>query len=89
MPVNIVWTPLFKRDFRSLPSNLQQRARKPIGLPLDNPSHLSLRTKKMQGVKDIWEASVTLSYRLTYQRTAGTIVLRRVGTHDVLYEERR
>ncbi len=86
--MNIVWTPLFRRDFRSLPFNVQQRAKKAIGLLVENPSHPSLRTKKMQGVKDIWEASVTLSYRLTYQRTGDTIVLRRIGTHDVLYEER-
>jgi len=86
--VNIVWTPLFKRDFRSLPSDVQKRARKAIGLLIDNPSHPSLRTKKIQGVKDIWEARVTLSYRLTYQRAGDAIVLRRVGTHDVVYEER-
>jgi mRNA-degrading endonuclease YafQ of YafQ-DinJ toxin-antitoxin module len=41
----------------------------------------------MQRVKDIREASATLWYRLTYQRAGDTILLRRIGTHDVLYEE--
>jgi mRNA-degrading endonuclease YafQ of YafQ-DinJ toxin-antitoxin module len=41
----------------------------------------------MQGLKDIWEASMTMSYRLTFQRAGDTIILRRVGTHDVLKSE--
>jgi mRNA-degrading endonuclease YafQ of YafQ-DinJ toxin-antitoxin module len=49
----------------------------------------SLRTKKMHGLEDIWEARVTLSYRITFQRTGDTLLLRRIGTHDVLEREGR
>jgi mRNA-degrading endonuclease YafQ of YafQ-DinJ toxin-antitoxin module len=43
----------------------------------------------MQGVEDIWEASVTLSYRITYEVRAETVVLRRIGAHDILRKEKR
>jgi mRNA-degrading endonuclease YafQ of YafQ-DinJ toxin-antitoxin module len=41
----------------------------------------------MQGLADVWEASVTMSYRMTFQRAGDTFILRRVGTHDVLKAE--
>jgi hypothetical protein len=42
----------------------------------------------MRGVEDIWGASVTLSYRITYEVSGETLVLRRIGTHDILRRER-
>ncbi len=86
--MRIIWTPPFKRDFQSLSTEIQERAKKSIGLLLENPSHPSLRTKKMKGLKGIWEASVTMSYRITYQRAGDTLILRRIGTHDMLRHER-
>ncbi len=38
----------------------------------------------MKGLEDIWEASVTMSYRITYQRAGEALILRRIGTHDIL-----
>ena len=78
----------FARDFRSLPKEIQERAERAIRLLASDPSHPSLRTKKMHGVSGVWEASVTMSYRLTYQRTADSIILRRIGTHDILRREK-
>ena len=40
--------------------------------------------KKMEEQKDIWELRVSASYRLTFQISGDTYILRRVGTHDVL-----
>jgi len=41
----------------------------------------------MKGLKDIWEASVTMSYRITFHRSGDTALLRRIGTHDILKKE--
>jgi len=38
----------------------------------------------MEGAKDIWEMRVTANYRITFQTTGDTAILRRVGSHDVL-----
>jgi mRNA-degrading endonuclease YafQ of YafQ-DinJ toxin-antitoxin module len=43
----------------------------------------------MRGVENIWEARVTLSYRITYEVSGETLVLRRIGTHDILRKEKR
>jgi len=82
-------TESFARDFKGLPKEVQGRVEKAISRLVQNPAHPSLRVKKMQGVKNIWEASVTMSYRLTFHRGGDTITLRRVGTHDILVKESR
>jgi len=87
--VHILWTPLFANDFQNLPGEVQARAERTIRLLAENPRHPSLRSKKMQGVENIWEVSVTLSYRITYEVRGETLVLRRIGTHDILRKEKR
>lgn len=80
-------TESFVRDFRALPKEIQAQTERAILRLAQNLSYPSLRVKKMQGVKDIWEASITMSYRLTFHRAGDTIILRRVGTHDILQTE--
>jgi len=77
------------RDFRSLPRAIQRRAEKALALLARNPDYPSLRTKKVQGAKDLWEARVSISYRITFHRTGDRIILRRIGTHDILDKESR
>ena len=38
----------------------------------------------MRGREDIWEMSVTMSFRITFQVDESAVVLRRIGTHDTL-----
>ena len=49
-----------------------------------NPQHPSLRTKKIQGTADIFEASINMTLRVTFQYVkSDTIYLRNVGEHDI------
>ena len=80
--MQLVFTKPFVKDYRNLPAEIQKRVDKQLGLLLRNPKHSSLRIKKIRGTKDIWEASVTMKYRLTLQFAKDTCVLRRVGKHD-------
>ena len=49
-----------------------------------NPQHPSLRTKKIQGTADIFEASINMTLRVTFQYVKpDTIYLRNVGEHDI------
>ena len=48
-----------------------------------NPQHPSLRTKKIQGTDEIFEASITMGIRVTFQYIKpDTIYLRNVGEHN-------
>jgi mRNA-degrading endonuclease YafQ of YafQ-DinJ toxin-antitoxin module len=41
----------------------------------------------MQRAEGIWEASVSMSYRMTFYWTGNTIILKRIGTHDILKKD--
>jgi len=38
----------------------------------------------MAGTENVFEFSVTMNYRVTYQKSDEIAYLRRIGTHDVL-----
>ena len=45
-----------------------------------NPSYPSLRNEKLEGM-DLWAFSVTMNYRVIYQRAKDRITIMAVGTH--------
>jgi len=76
----------FEKEFRKLPGNFKQIAKKKIALLLGNQAHPSLRVKKVQGYHEnppIMEMSVTMAIRITFQRFPDFFYLRNVGTHEV------
>ena len=70
----------FKRRYRKLPAEIQDRVKKALLLFSENPRHPSLGNKRMEGVDRIWELRVTQNYRITYEMIPGGIFLRRIGT---------
>jgi mRNA-degrading endonuclease YafQ of YafQ-DinJ toxin-antitoxin module len=77
----------FRRDFKQLSAEIQDRAKKQFGLLLENPFNPSLRTKKMEGKwgkMGVYEARVTRGYRFTFKIKGDTYLLRRIGPHDIL-----
>lgn len=48
------------------------------------PYPKGLRVKKMQGHKGIWEASVDMSNRITFEYGNDEIILRANCNHDIL-----
>jgi len=77
-------TRTFIRLYQALPSDLQERVKKTLLLLQQDPTRPSLRHRKMAGQDDIYELSVSMHYRITYQRIGETAYLRKVGTHDIL-----
>ena len=63
---------------------MQEQAKKSLALLVQNPTHPSLRHRKMAGQENIYELSVSMHYRITYEKVGETAVLRKVGTHDIL-----
>jgi mRNA-degrading endonuclease RelE of RelBE toxin-antitoxin system len=82
--MKIQTTKPFDEDYHSLPEVIKERTEKQLTLLLENPHHPSLQLKKIKGHPNIWEGTVTKSYRFTFQISGEIYLLRRVGTHDIL-----
>lgn len=74
----------FDRDYSALPESVKEWADKQFLILMENPSHPSLRLKKIKDHPSIWEGRVTKSYRFTFHISGEIYILRRIGTHDVL-----
>jgi mRNA interferase RelE/StbE len=76
-------SPRFKKSYKKLPVEIQDKIKKAISLLAQNPRHPSLQTKPVQGMKGICEARVDINYRLSYERLPDdTLLLRYVSTHN-------
>ena len=80
--MKIQYTELFRKKVEILPVDIKKALRIKLELMVENPRHPSLRTKKIQGQEGIFEASVTMGIRMTWQYTEGGILLRNTGEHD-------
>lgn len=77
----------FKKEYKTLPRDIQEAFEKKLSLFIDNFHHPSLRVKRITGTTDRWEGSVTMNYRFTFKFEAGKVFFRRIGTHDILKKE--
>jgi mRNA-degrading endonuclease RelE of RelBE toxin-antitoxin system len=59
LPLEFKTTETYDKSFAALPHDIQKRVLEKLALYEQNPRHPSLRVKKMEGVEDIWEMSVT------------------------------
>lgn len=76
----------YEKEFKKLPRDLRELAKKKLRLFLENPSHPSLRVKKVQGYHEdpsIMELSVNMAVRVTFQRFPEFLYLRHIGTHEI------
>lgn len=80
--MEIIHTKRSRKDFQKLPSEIQRIAEKQFRIFLTNPNRPSLRIKKVQGTKDIWEGSITKGIRFTFEIAKDGYILRRIGKHD-------
>ena len=78
-------TESFRRDFQALSPEIQEQVEKALRRMGTDLRHRSLRVKKMQPkARGIFEARVTRSFRMTFTLEGDVVLLRRVGTHDIL-----
>jgi len=80
--MKIAQTGPFKRDYKKLPEKIQGQADKTLSLLMTNLYHPSLRAKKIKSRENIWEARVSKDYRISFEITKDTCLLRRIGRHD-------
>jgi len=82
--MKIKTTRRFEKDYACLPREIKDLFDQKLKLFFENQNHPSLRAKKMAGHPSIWEASITMQYRFTFEIQNGTYIFRRIGTHDIL-----
>lgn len=74
----------FSKKYHLLPSDIQKRFDRKIEFFQKDPFHPSLRVKRVSGTEHIWEASISMNYRWTFEWDKDLIKLRNIGTHDIL-----
>ncbi len=82
--MKIETTKPFDRDFLRLSAVIRRNAERKFQLLLKNLRHPSLRVKKMEDPRNIWEGRITKQYRFTFQVVGDVYFFRRIGTHDIL-----
>lgn len=80
----LITTKHFDKAFEKLPGSIQDTAFDKLELLMKDPKHPSLRVKRVKGTSYVWEMSVNMSYRITFQVEEKEIVLRKIGTHAIL-----
>jgi len=80
--MNIYYSELFVEKTKLLSIEARRALKNKLELMIENPRHPSLRTKKIQGQDNIFEASITMDIRITWQYTEDGIWLRNIGEHD-------
>ncbi len=84
--MKITRTERFKKAWRRLSEGDKALARKALKNLERDLGYPGLKTKKMEGTKDIWEARVSRSSRMTFNVEGGEIILRNIGRHDETLE---
>ncbi len=74
----------FEKDYKKLPVRIQKLLDEQLTTLLDSSRYPSLRIKKMQGHRSIWEGRITQSYRFTFEKINDIYFIRRAGTHPIL-----
>jgi len=86
--VKVFYSKAFRKDFHELPHEIRSLADKQLRLFVDNPRHPSLAIKKIHGpVAHLWEGRITRRYRFTFDSRGDVVVLRRIGTHELIDRE--
>jgi mRNA-degrading endonuclease YafQ of YafQ-DinJ toxin-antitoxin module len=79
--MKFIETARFKRAYKGLPQEVKIRVKGDLRALAIDTGYPSLHTKKIKGTRDIWEARVSLDYRLTFQLAKDYCILRNVGHH--------
>lgn len=85
MPYKITYSKAFKKHYNKLSDSEKKQTQQKLKFFIENPTHPSLRTKKIQGGDGIWESSVTMDIRIIWFYENNELVfLLDIGHHDIL-----
>ena len=85
MAYKITYTHRFLKRFEDLTEQEKRQIRNKLNILAENPSHPSLRTKRIQGSKGLFECNVNMDIRIIwYYEGDKLIIIVDVGHHDIL-----
>lgn len=82
-------TDTFWKSYKRLDNEEKEIADEKFALFIKNPRHPSLRTKRMQGKRNIWEGhvseSIVFTWRYTTDEATGEAIIEtlNIGSHDI------
>jgi mRNA-degrading endonuclease YafQ of YafQ-DinJ toxin-antitoxin module len=85
MPLKL--TERFRKQYIKLPLVIRHKVDKSLKLLDSDFRHPGLRSHPVEGAPGIFEAYVDRKYRLTYERSGDTLILRNVDNHDECLRE--
>jgi mRNA interferase RelE/StbE len=75
----------FEKAYSKITPELRVRFEEKLRLLVSSDlRHPSLRIKKIKGVEGIYEASIDMDHRFTFEKIEGGIRLRVIGPHKVV-----
>ena len=75
----------FEKNLKKLSNNDQRAVAGKLKILIEDPFHPSLRTKKIQQLKNIFECSVNMDIRILWMyKDDKIILLLAIGHHDIL-----
>jgi len=78
---NFVLSERALNDYRGLTKTLQKKVDKQLGSLVRNFLHPSLRAKKYDEARDIWQARIDKSYRFYFQIRDNTFYIITIAKH--------
>jgi len=75
------YSPQFLRSYAKSPSRIQKLFQKQVALLLQNLRHPSLRAKKYDEARNVWQARVDGGWRFYFQIRADTYCLLNITSH--------
>jgi mRNA-degrading endonuclease RelE of RelBE toxin-antitoxin system len=79
--MNVRYTDRFERQYRALSEQLKAKVDKQIHFLMENVRHPSLRAKKYDEAREIWQARIDRRYRFYFQVQSDTYILLSVIPH--------
>lgn len=79
--MRVIFTDPFSHRFKKLPDAIKRKFERQVISLLKNIRHPSLRAKKYDEVRDIWQARVDDDYRFYFQIRADTYYLLNIIKH--------
>ena len=85
MNCQFTYTLRFQKHFKNLSSVEKRQLKNKLVLLAENPSHPSLRAKRIQGSEGLFECSINMDIRIIwFYEGDQRIILLDVGHHDIL-----
>ena len=85
MAYRFTYSRRFQKHFIALTAQEKKLCKRKLELLAKNPTHPSLRTKRIQGTDALFESSINMDIRIVWHYEKATLILLvDIGHHDIL-----